>query len=126
MTLDKKLKVFLIEDAYRIRSVLTDILQQAGDVEVVGFAENEQDALQQLRTKEWDVAVVDIALREGSGLAVLAGLKNDARQYGKRLVFTSSPSSALKARSLALGADGFFDKSRDMTTLVHRIQDMAR
>jgi DNA-binding NarL/FixJ family response regulator len=121
----KKLKVFLIEDAYKIRSVLTDILQQADGVEVVGYAESEQDALQQLRTTDWDVAIVDISLREGSGLAVLAGLKSDARIYGKRLVFTSSPSLPLKTRTFALGAEGFYDKSRDMDMLVNNIQAMA-
>jgi DNA-binding NarL/FixJ family response regulator len=124
MNLDKKLKVFLIEDAYKIRSVLTDILQEDGDVEVIGYAENEKDALAQLRSTEWDVAIVDIALREGSGLAVLAGLRSDAREYGKRLVFTANPSSALRDRTMALGADGFFDKSREMDMLVGRIKEM--
>ncbi|MES2104777.1 MAG: response regulator [Pseudomonadota bacterium] len=124
MNIAKKLKVFLIEDAIKIRSVLIDILQQTGDIEVVGYAENEKDAVNQLRSKEWDVAIVDIGLREGNGLAVLAALKSDARAYGKRLVFTSNPSTALKARTLALGADAFFDKSRDMDILIGHIQSM--
>ncbi|GGC76153.1 response regulator [Undibacterium terreum] len=125
MNIEKKLKVFLIEDAIKIRSVLIDILQQTGDIEVVGYAENEKDALNQLRSQEWDVAIVDIGLREGNGLAVLAGLKSDAKAYGKRLVFTSNPSTALKARTLALGAEAFFDKSRDMDVLVNHIQGLA-
>ncbi len=125
MNIAKKLKVFLIEDAIKIRSVLIDILQQTGDIEVVGYAENEKDAVNQLRSKEWDVAIVDIGLREGNGLAVLAALKSDARTYGKRLVFTSNPSTALKARTLALGADAFFDKARDMDILIGHIQSMA-
>ncbi|MFZ6647381.1 response regulator [Undibacterium sp. TJN25] len=125
MNIDKKLKVFLIEDAIKIRSVLIDILQQSGEIEVIGFAENEKDALSQLRSKEWDVAIVDIGLREGNGLAVLAALKSDARPYGKRLVFTSNPSTALKARTLALGAEAFFDKSRDMDILVNHIHSMV-
>jgi len=56
---------------------------------------------------------------------VLAALKGDARAYGKRFVFTSNPSTALKARTLALGAAGFFDKSRDMDILVHHIQALV-
>jgi DNA-binding NarL/FixJ family response regulator len=124
MNLQKKLKVFLIEDAQRIRAVLTDILQKSGQIEVVGFAENEKDALNELRSQEWDVAIVDIGLREGNGLGVLAALKSDARPYGKRFVFTSNPSSALKARTMALGADGFFDKSTDIGVLVSRIQQL--
>lgn len=124
MSIDKKLKVFLIEDARRIRSVLVDALQQTGQIEVIGFAEDERDALDQLRSTEWDVAIVDIGLREGNGLGVLAGLKCDAKTYGKRFVFTNSPSVALQTRSMALGADGFFDKARDLDVLVTQIQAM--
>lgn len=119
------LKVFLIEDAPRIRSVLIEILQSTGKVEIVGCAESQQEALYQLRAIEWDVAIVDIALREGSGLSVLDALQNDARLYGPRLVLTNHPSSALKSRALALGAAAFFDKSREMDDLVSRVQSMA-
>ncbi len=100
------------------------MLQQTGHVEIIGFAEDESDALLQLREKEWDVAIVDIRLREGSGLGVLAALKRDSRAYGKRFVFTNSPSAALQHRSLALGADGFFDKSRDLDVLVSQLKAM--
>lgn len=117
--------MFLIEDAQRIRSVLIEVLQQAENIEVIGFAESEQEALYQLRSIEWDVAIVDIGLREGSGLAVLSGLKSDGRQYGSRLVFTSNPSNALKTRTMSLGAEAFFDKSREMDSLVGHIQALA-
>lgn len=119
-----KLKVFLIEDAQKVRAVLTDILQENAQIEVVGFAENEKDALNELRSREWDVAIVDIELKQGNGLGVLAGLKSDARQYGKRFVFTSNPNHVLRARTMALGADGFFDKSTDIGVLVSHIRDM--
>ena len=121
MDSDKKLKVFLIEDASRIRTTLIELLQETGCIEVIGFAEDEGDALHQLRSKDWDAAIVDIGLRMGSGLGVLEGLKRDSKAYGKRFVFTNSPSAALQNRSLALGADGFFDKSRDLNELVTQL-----
>lgn len=122
--MSKKLKVFLIEDAIKIRSILIEILQQTGKVDVIGHAEGQADALNQLRSIEWDVAIVDIGLREGNGLAVLAGLQSDAKTYGRRIVFTGNPSSEMKARTAALGASAFFDKSRDMDMLVSYIQAM--
>ena len=125
MNAEKKLRVFLIEDAPRIRSVLIEVLQQSENIEVIGFAESESDALAQLRKLEWDVAIVDISLREGSGLGVLSALKNDGCDYGPRLVFTGSPSKALKARTLALGAEGLFDKSRELDQLVNYIQGLV-
>lgn len=124
MDLQNKLKVFLIEDAPQVRAVLTDILQENGRIEVVGFAESENDALKELRSQEWDVAIVDIELKQGNGLGVLAGLKKDSRKYGRRLVFTSNTNQVLKARTLSLGADGFYDKSTDIGRLVSCIRDM--
>jgi DNA-binding NarL/FixJ family response regulator len=125
MNIQKKLKVFLIEDAAKIRSILIEILHQTGQIEVVGFAESERDALQQLRSREWDVAIVDIGLREGTGLGVLKGLKSDGKAYGKRFLFSSNSNTAFKNRTLALGADGFFDKARDMDALVSQLQAMV-
>lgn len=121
----KKLRIFLIEDAPKIRAMLMEILQQEEQIEVVGYAESEKDALTQLRSREWDVAIVDIGLRQGSGLGVLAGLKKDQKQYGKRLVFTSSSNPALAARTRALGAEGIYDKSRDINSLISHLQQMA-
>lgn len=120
--MNRNLKVFLIEDALRIRSVLIEILQQTGRVDVIGYAEGQAEALQQLRTQEWDVVIVDIGLREGNGLAVLSNLQNDNKTYGTRIVFTDHPTMQIKARTLALGASVFFDKSRDMDQLVSYIQ----
>jgi DNA-binding NarL/FixJ family response regulator len=120
--MDNKLKVFLIEDVARIRAILIEILQRSGEIDVVGFAEGQTDALNQLRSTEWDVAIVDISLRDGNGLAILSNLQRDGKSYGERIVFTCNPSTEMKARSLALGASAFFDKSRDMDSLVRHIQ----
>ncbi len=117
-----KLKIFLIEDAASIRAILIDVLQQTGMIDVIGHAEAQVDALQQLRALEWDVAIVDISLREGNGLGVLAGLQGDARNYGQRVVFTASPSAELTTRSLALGACQLFDKASDMDQMVSFIR----
>jgi two-component system OmpR family response regulator len=124
MNIQKKLRVFLIEDAVKIRVMLIEILQQTGQIEVVGFAEGETDALLQLRSKEWDVAIVDLGLREGTGFGVLTGLKKDKKTYGKLFMFSGNDSGALRDRCVALGAEGFFDKSRDIDALVSQLQAM--
>ncbi len=120
--MNRKLKVFLVEDSLKIRSLLIEILQQTGQVDVVGFADRQTDALNQLRLIAWDVAIIDISLREGNGLPVLVGLQSDDKTYGTRIVLTSSPSSEMKTRTLALGASAFFDKSSDLDLLIQYIQ----
>ncbi len=119
------LKVFLVEDAPNIRSQLIEVLHSSANIEVVGYADGQSEALTQLRTVAWDVAIIDIGLRDGNGLAILEGLARDHATYGYRIVFSNFPSPALKARSLALGAIGFFDKSREFAELVDCVQGLA-
>ncbi|MCU6434892.1 response regulator [Undibacterium sp. Jales W-56] len=121
----RHLKVYLIEDSAQVRSLLTEMFNRFSGVEVIGFAETEREALKQLREVLWDVAIIDISLSEGNGLAVLAGLQHDARHYGKRFVFTSYPTEVLRRHSVKLGADEFFDKSREMELLVNRVRELV-
>jgi DNA-binding NarL/FixJ family response regulator len=122
MSRDKKLRVFLIEDAPRIRAILMEVLQSHQGIDVIGYAENETDAVRDLRSIEWDLAIVDIALKQGNGLGVLEALNKDNRQYGKRIVFSGDASPLLKKRVQALGADGVFDKASDMDGLLHYVE----
>lgn len=119
------LKVFIVEDAPNIRTQLIEILQSSADIEVIGYADGQHEALLQLRTVQWDLAIVDISLRNGNGLAILEELKKDQATYGLRIVFSNYPSPALKARSLDLGAIGFFDKTREFGELIDCVQALA-
>jgi DNA-binding NarL/FixJ family response regulator len=122
MTPHKKLKVFLIEDAPRIRAILMEVLQSHEDIDVIGYAENETDAVRDLRSIEWDLAIIDIALKQGNGLGVLEALSKDNKTYGKRVVFSGDASPVLKKRIHDLGAEGLFDKASDMDKLLHYVE----
>lgn len=119
----KNIKVFLIEDAPKIRAILIEVLLQ-NNIEVVGYAENQSDALAYLRNNEWDVVIVDISLKAGSGMGVLEVLNNDNKQYGKRVVFSGDASPLLKKRALALGADEVFEKSKDIDKLLEYVESL--
>jgi DNA-binding NarL/FixJ family response regulator len=66
---------------------------------------------------EWQLLIVDLFLKEGSGLGVLAGCKE--RRDGQRVVVLSNYVTAdIRARCEALGADAVFDKSRDLDAFI--------
>ena len=72
------LHVFLVEDSPIIRERLTESLSTPGRIEVVGHADTEHGAVAALKSTEWDVLVLDLQLKQGTGLGVLkalAGLK---------------------------------------------------
>ena len=109
---------FLVEDNARIREHLIPTLEDLTDARILGFAETETDAMHWLKAHdaEWSLAVVDLFLKEGSGLGVLKGCKE--RQAHQRVVLlTNYATPEIRRQALALGANAVFDKSTDLLEL---------
>lgn len=119
-----KMQILLIEDSPLLRRLLTESLVEIEGVQVCGYAETENEALEQLEDKIVDLAIIDIELSQGSGVGVLRALQKDPERYGspKKVVFTNYSHSAMRQRCQELGIDAFFDKSLEMDDLVAYIQ----
>ena len=116
-----KLRVVIVEDSAIIRARLAESLLEIPNVEIVGQVETEGDALAVLRQQRWDVAVLDLQLKTGTGLGVLKSLGSALRPpNAKIIVFTNYAFPQYRDRSMALGADFFFDKSREF----HRVREV--
>lgn len=113
------MRVFIVEDSPVIRERLTESLSTPGRIEVVGYAESEQRAVQALHDEQWDALILDLQLKDGNGLRVLKAL-HDARQGRIVIVLTNYAFPQYRARSEQLGADYFFDKSREY----HRVREV--
>lgn len=106
---------FLVEDNPTIRDNLIPAMEDLVNASIVGFAETESEAARWLRTHadEWHLAVVDLFLKEGSGLGVLASCRDrDARQ--RVVVLTNYATADIRERCLKLGANAVFDKSNEL------------
>ncbi len=108
------LRVFLVEDSPEVRDLLLDYLHVAGEIEIVGFADTEDDAVAAIVDEPVDAVIIDLKLRIGSGMTVIQRLRA-ARQVPAPtlIVFTNHPLQAIRERAMKLGADYFFDKSID-------------
>ena len=125
MTQDVPLRVFLVEDNPLIRERLIESLTSTGRIEVVGYAEGEREAVDALSDGRWDAVLLDLQLKQGNGLGVLRAI-GPARPHGaKILVLTTYAIPQYRDRSLALGADAFFDKSREYDRAVDMLSDFA-
>lgn len=113
------LRAFIVEDSPVIRDNLIAALEEMVPLKVVGFAENEIDAVRWLSDKNnaCDLAIIDIFLRAGSGLGVLRSLK--AYNVGiERVVLTNYASVDIRRQCLQLGASRVFDKSNEIDALI--------
>jgi len=109
------LTAILVEDSKTIRDNLVPAMAELADVEVVSIAETVFEALAAFETHgdAWDLAVVDLFLKEGSGLTVIRACQGRAA-HQHVVVLTNYPTPEIRRRCLALGADGVFDKSTEL------------
>jgi DNA-binding NarL/FixJ family response regulator len=113
------LKTFIVEDSPVIRENLVATLEELGPVLVVGTAEDETSAVQWLSEagNQFDLVIVDIFLKKGTGLGVISAANSFAQQH-KLVVLTNYATADMRAKCLALGADEVFDKSNDIDALL--------
>ena len=110
----RALRVYLVEDSPHVRDLLLDFLNIPGEVEIVGFADTELDSVAAIIAEPVDAVIVDLKLREGSGMAVIEKLRAaNLNPQPKIIVFTNHPFPEIRKRAMNLGADYFFDKSAD-------------
>lgn len=122
------LKVFLIEDSALLQELLGGILSELDGVEFCGCAEGEAHALQRLAEAPVDLVIIDIELRQGSGIGVLDALRTDSDRYGKprKVVLTNYAHATMRQRCDRFGMDAFFDKSLHVNELIEYVVDAAR
>ena len=109
---------YIVEDSATIRDNLISTLEEIAPVKVVGFAETESEASLWLSNHngDWHLAIVDLFLKEGSGLGVLKGCQN-RQTHQKVVVLTNYATADIRERCAALGADAVFDKSNELELL---------
>ena len=114
-----KLRTYLVEDNPTIRENLIATREELADVEAVGIAETESagtDWLQQ-NPDAWDLAIVDLFLRQGSGLGVLTACR-ERQPHQKIVVLSNYATPDIRSRCAQLGVDAVFDKSNEIDALM--------
>jgi two-component system OmpR family response regulator len=120
------LRVFLVEDSPVIRERLIESTSSLPNVTVVGHADTEAGAITALQRAPCDVVLLDLQLRDGHGFHVLRAL----RAFPDRprliiIVLTNFASAQYRDYSMEMGADYFFDKSREYGRVGDILEDLA-
>ncbi len=117
-------RLLIIDDHPLFRRGVMQLVQMAGQFEVVGEASSGQEGIDMARALEPDMVLLDLNMKDMSGLDVLKVLKswdNDPRV----VMLTVSDQAEDLIGALRLGADGYLLKEMDPEELVGKLKEAA-
>src|SRR5437868_13242490 len=117
--MDPRLKTYIVEDNVTIRENLVGTLEELTCIAAIGYAETEAEASQWLvdHADEWELAIVDLFLKQGSGLGVLQACLA-RRPDPEGVVLSNYATPDIRKRCAQFGVDAVFDKSNEIDALI--------
>ncbi len=119
-----KVRVLIIDDHPLFRQGIRWCLEDAGDIEVVGEAENGQEAIKLTERLAPDVVLVDINLPGLNGLEVARVIKRREPRIGIIVLSVYEDDEQL-FQAIKVGAAAYLSKDVNPEDLLHYIREVA-
>jgi DNA-binding NarL/FixJ family response regulator len=116
-----KIRVFLVDDHPIVRRGFQLLLGIEPDLMVCGEADTGPAALQKILALKPDAAIIDLALKGGSGLELIKQLRAQGLKL-KLLVFSMRDEGVYAERALRAGANGYITKEEGTDKAVQAIR----
>ncbi len=112
-------RTFIVEDNPTIRENLVGTLREVARVDPIGQAESEAEGMRWLsrNLSQWDLAIVDLFLKDGTGLRVLEACRHRGPAQ-KMVVLSNHATPEMRRKCTQLGADAVFDKATEIDDLI--------
>jgi two-component system, NarL family, response regulator DevR len=118
------IRVLLVDDHEIVRRGLRDLLDGEPGIEVVAEAGSVEEALVRTNAAAPDVAVVDVRLPDGDGVALCRTLRE--LENGPRcLVLTAFDDEQALVEAIMAGASGYLLKQVRGQDVVHAVREVA-
>jgi DNA-binding NarL/FixJ family response regulator len=118
-----KAKVFLVDDHPLVREWLTNLINQLPDLMVCGEAATGAEALLGMETSNPDIAIVDLSLKEGSGLETIKAVKARFPQTAV-IVLSMHDEQYYAERTMRAGARGYVMKGEVTSDIFAAIREV--
>jgi two-component system, NarL family, response regulator DevR len=122
--LSNTLKVYVVDDSVLLRRRLAGMLTELDHVDLIGEAEESDQAMLEITKLEPDVVIIDIRLRQGNGIEILTEIKKTQRSPTV-IMLTNYPYPQFREKCMSLGADYFFYKATEFTKVKEAIRSLA-
>jgi DNA-binding NarL/FixJ family response regulator len=114
-------RILIVDDHPIVRRGLAQIINDQPDLEVCGQAESQAEALKLLVETEPELIIVDVSLKDGSGIELIKQIKSRLPD-AKMLVSSMHDESLFAERALRAGAMGYIDKQEATERTVEAIR----
>ncbi len=118
------IRVFLLDDHEVVRRGLAELLQNEGDIEVVGESASAAEAIRRIPALRPDVAILDARLPDGNGIDVCRDVRAVDSSI-KGLILTSYEDDEALFAAIMAGASGYVLKQIRGTDLVDAVRRVA-
>jgi two-component system response regulator DevR len=123
--LDHKIKLFIVDDSLIVRERLITMLNELAGIEVIGQAEDINEAISSIRNLKPDVVILDLQMPSGSGIDVLRNIKQ-AEVAPMVIILTNYPYQKHREKCFEAGADFFLDKSIEFEQIPQLLEQFKR
>jgi two-component system, NarL family, response regulator DevR len=116
--------IFIVDDSKAVREHLAKMVGEIKGLEIVGEAQNFAEAIDGISKYKPELVILDIQIPGGTGIEVLRTI----RQSGDPmivLILTGHPYPQYRKKCLALGADYFLDKAKDIGQVKQILKDFV-
>ncbi|HEY3638346.1 MAG TPA: response regulator transcription factor [Rhizomicrobium sp.] len=116
-------KVFLVDDHPLLREGLAGLINRSPEIKICGEAEGAVEALEGICRTKADAAIVDLSLKEGSGIELIKAIRS--RSPGTAvLVLSMHDERRYAERCIRAGARGYVMKAELATKVVDALRDI--
>ena len=118
-------RVFLVDDHPLVREWLANVINQQWDLTVCGESEGRENCIEAIQKKKPHVAIVDISLKDCSGLDLIVEIKQRAPQV-EIIVLSMHSSPAYARQALRAGASGYVVKRETTKQICQAIREVIQ
>ena len=118
------MKLLIVDDSEPIRASLRGLLRCIAGISRIDEATTLAEAVQSVLRDASDLMILDLHLPDGLATQVISRLKQLAPNMGIA-VLTLHAEQGYRQKCLALGADWFFDKTRECEDLLAVVRQYA-
>ena len=118
------IRIVVADDHPIVREGLKQLLSAAGDLAVVGDAQNGNEVLQRVRALDFDVLLLDMSMPGKSGIELIKQVRAEKPKL-RVLVLSMHEEEQYAVRAIKAGASGYLTKESATAQLVSAIRKVA-